>query len=340
MKVLVAGGAGFIGSHLVDRLLERGDIVVILDSFVTGRRANIEHLEAHDRCSVIEFDITSPLSHIWASLGPFGQLSRGAGGAGNRDSFGAVLNLASPASPSDFKTMPLEILDAGSLGNKRLLDLATESKARFLLASTSEVYGDPEVHPQAETYNGSVNVCGPRACYDEAKRFAEATTIAYERTHGTDVVIARIFNTYGERMDPNDGRVVNTLIRQALDDEPLTIYGDGSQTRSFCHVTDMVDGLIALLDHTTSRGPMNLGNSDEITMNDLAEAVLQATGSSSPIVHLPLPPERLGDPKRRCPDTTYARLMLNWRPAVSLEDGLTRMVDHFRNVEPVASVPV
>ena len=339
MKVLVAGGAGFIGSHLVDRLLERGDRVIILDSFITGRRSNIAHLERHPNCQLIEVDICTKMEMIWSDLGPFGYHSRNHQGMLNTDTLDAVLNLASPASPSDFKTMPLEILDAGSIGNKHLLDLATKSKARFLLASTSEVYGDPEVHPQPESYNGSVNVCGPRACYDEAKRFAEATTIAYERTHGTDVVIARIFNTYGERMDPNDGRVVNTLIRQALDEEPLTIYGDGSQTRSFCHVTDMVGGLIALLDHSTSRGPTNLGNPDEITMNDLAEAILRATGSSSPITHLPLPLERLGDPKRRCPDTTYARMMLGWQPAVSLEDGLARMVDHFRNVEPVASVP-
>ena len=197
MKVLVAGGAGFIGSHLVDRLLERGDSVIILDSFVTGRKSNIAHLERHPNCRLIEVDICARMETVWGDLGPFGHMSRGANDQGNMDSLDAVLNLASPASPSDFKTMPLEILDAGSIGNKRLLDLATESKARFLLASTSEVYGDPEVHPQPETYNGSVNVCGPRACYDEAKRFAEATTIAYERTYGTDVVIARIFNTYG-----------------------------------------------------------------------------------------------------------------------------------------------
>ena len=335
MKVLVAGGGGFIGSHLVDSLLGRGDRVLIVDSFITGRRSNIAHLDNHPDCQLIEVDICTKMESVWHDLGPFGHESTNDHGTGNTDSFDAVLNFASPASPDDFATKPLEILLAGSIGNTRLVQLATESDARFLLASTSEVYGDPEVHPQPETYNGSVNVCGPRACYDEAKRFAEATTLAYERTHGTDVAIARIFNTYGERMDPTDGRVINTFIRQALNDEPLTIHGDGTQTRSFCHVDDMVTGLLLLLDDTTTRGPINLGNPAEITMNELAETIIEIIGSSSSITHIPLPYVRLGDPKRRCPDTTDARLGIHFRPEVTLGAGLERMVDHFLTHEAV-----
>ena len=324
MKVLVAGGAGFIGSHVVDRLLERGDTVTVLDSFITGRRKNIAHLSDHDDLIVRDFDICEPFPpRTWIDLGPYKETGR----------FDAVLNFASPASPSDFASMPLRILETGSVGSRNLLTLATNLKARYFFASTSEVYGDPEVHPQPETYNGSVNVCGPRACYDEAKRFGEALALSYARAKGTDVAITRIFNTYGERMNPYEGRVINTFIRQALKGEPLTIYGDGSQTRSFCHVNDLVDGLIALLDHSTTRGPMNLGSTHEVTMNQLAATVIAVTGSESRVAHLPLPQERIGDPKQRCPDLTYAQMVLGYKPSISLEEGLGYMVEYFQTSE-------
>ncbi len=282
----MAGGGGFIGSHLVDRFLDRGDEVVVLDSFSTGRYSNLEHRSGHVGCQVVECDITERLPEL-------GQ-------------FEAVVNLASPASPEDFASMSLEILQAGSVGNRHLLDLATDCGARFLLASTSEVYGDSLVHPQSEDYRGNVDPIGPRSCYDEAKRFAEATTMAYARRRGLDIRIARIFNTYGERMMPTDGLVVGAFIVQALREEPLHVFGVGTQTRSFCHVADQVAGLIALLDSTYSR-PVNIGNPEEVTIAELAKLVISVLGSPSGVTRVALPEQRAGDPGRRCPDISRAR---------------------------------
>jgi dTDP-glucose 4,6-dehydratase len=312
---LVAGGGGFIGSHMVDALLERGDTVTIVDNFVTGRRANITHLDGHPGVTVVEHDVTMPLPSSVTD--------------GRYDT---VLDLASPASPVDFATMPLEILAVGSTGTRNLLDLAVAQHARFFLSSTSEVYGDPLVHPQPETYLGNVSCIGPRSCYDEAKRFSEAITMAYHRWHGLDVRIARIFNTYGERMRPDDGRVVNTFIVQALRGEPITLHGDGTQTRSFVHVSDEVRGLLAVLDgHLT--GPVNVGNPGEFTMRELADLVVELSGASSEIVSIPLPPEREGDPLQRQPDITLINATYGWQPTVPLRDGLARMIAFFRDHE-------
>jgi nucleoside-diphosphate-sugar epimerase len=315
MRVLLAGGAGFIGSHMADALLARGDTVVAVDNFVTGRPSNIAHLAGHDRFRLAEVDVTAALPGDIAD-----------------DRFDAVMHLASPASPSDFARIPLEILAVGSTGTRNLLDLARAHGARFFLASTSEVYGDPLVHPQPESYWGNVSSIGPRSCYDEAKRFSEALTMAYHRVHGVDVRIVRIFNTYGERMRPEDGRVVSTFIDQALRGEPLTLHGDGQQTRSFCHVSDEVAGLLAVLDGPIT-GPVNVGNPGEFTMRQLAELVIAITGSISEIVAVPMPSERDGDPLQRKPDITLARHTYGWEPQVSLEDGLTRMIEWFRTHE-------
>jgi dTDP-glucose 4,6-dehydratase len=312
---LVAGGGGFVGSHLVDLFLARGDTATIVDNFVTGRRSNIAHLDGDPRVRVVDHDITTPLPAEVTAL-----------------TFDTVLDLASPASPDDFRTMPLEILAVGSTGTRNLLDLAREQGARFFLASTSEVYGDPLVHPQPESYWGNVSCIGPRSCYDEAKRFSEAITMAYHRTHGVEVRIARIFNTYGERMRPRDGRVVNTFVLQALRNEPITLHGDGSQTRSFCHVADEIRGLVAVLDGPLT-GPVNVGNPDEFTMRELAELVVELTGSTSPIVTVPLPAEREGDPLQRCPDIGLVHGEYGWKPSISLSDGLSRMIDWFRTQE-------
>jgi nucleoside-diphosphate-sugar epimerase len=316
--LLLAGGGGFVGSHLADLLVGRGDTVTIVDNFVTGRPSNIAHLAGHERVRVVEHDITTPLPPSVTSEARYDH----------------VLDLASPASPLDFATMPLEILAVGSTGTRNLLDLALAHGARFFLASTSEVYGDPLVHPQPETYWGNVSSTGPRSCYDEAKRFSEALTMAYHRTHGLDVRIVRIFNTYGERMRPEDGRVVNTFVLQALRGQPITLHGDGSQTRSFCHVSDEVVGLVAVLDgHLT--GPVNVGNPGEFTVRELAELVVELTGSSSEIVSVPLPDEREGDPLQRQPDITLIRSTYGWEPVVTLRDGLVRMIEHFRAHETV-----
>ena len=313
MRHLLAGGGGFIGSHLADFLLGRGDDVMVIDNFVTGRRANIGHLRDHPRFTLVEHDITTPLPTLDGE-------------------FDTVLDFASPASPSDFATMPLEILAVGSMGTRNLLDLAMAKSARFFLASTSEVYGDPLVHPQPETYWGNVSSIGPRSCYDEAKRFSEAITMAYHRVHGLDIRVARIFNTYGERMRPDDGRVVNTMVVQALRGEPLTVHGEGTQTRSFCHVTDEVVGLTAVLDgHLT--GPVNVGNPAEFTIRRLAELVVELTGSSSAIVSVPLPAEREGDPMQRCPDISLIKSTYGWKPRIELAEGLRRMIDWFRAYE-------
>ena len=319
MRILLAGGAGFIGSHIADALLARGDEVVAIDNFATGRPENVAHLSGNAKFTLIEHDITLPWPAHQALAAKFD----------------AVLDYASPASPNDFATMPLEILAVGSTGTRNLLDRAKADGAVFFLTSTSEVYGDPLVHPQPETYWGNVSSIGPRSCYDEAKRFSEALTMAYHRVHGIEVRIVRIFNTYGERMRPNDGRVVNTFVVQALRGEPLTLHGDGSQTRSFCHVSDEVRGLMSLLDSDYNL-PVNVGNPDEFTMRELAELVIELTGSSSDIISVELPPERDGDPLQRKPDITLAKNLLGWEPSISLRDGLHRMIKHFVEVEGIS----
>jgi len=306
-RVVVAGGAGFLGSHLCDRLIERGDTVVCLDDLSTGTRENVAHLQGHDRFSLVVTDVSEKV---------------GLEGASKVD---AVCNLASPASPPAYLTRPFDTLAVGSEGTRRLLELARAHRARFLMASTSEVYGDPEVHPQVESYRGNVDPTGPRSVYDEAKRFAEALTMAMHRTHGVNVGIARIFNTYGPRLSPGDGRVVSNFIVQALRGEPLTVYGDGSQTRSLCFVEDEIEGLLALLDSSLV-GPVNIGNPDEWSMLDLAHFVLEVTGSPSDIAFEPLP---LDDPTRRCPDITLARQELGWEPKIGLREGIERTIDYF-----------
>jgi len=305
MTTLVAGAAGFIGSHLCDRLLAEGRDVVGIDNLVTGRRENLAEALAHPRFRFVEHDITTTLPDVGV--------------------VDEIFHLASPASPSDFATIPLEILEVGSNGTKHLLQLAEQHDARFLLASTSEIYGDPMVHPQPETYWGNVDSIGPRSCYDEAKRFAEAITSAYRRHRGVNTVIIRIFNTYGPRMRPDDGRVLTNFITQALRGEPVTLFGDGSQTRSFCYVDDEVGGIIAAL-RSGLPGPFNVGNPAEITVREVAELVVELVGSSSEIVTRPLPAEREGDPVRRRPDITRARELLHWTPTIPLRDGLVPMI--------------
>jgi len=306
-RVVVAGGAGFLGSHLCDRLIARGDIVVCLDDLSTGTRENVAHLQSHDRFSLVVTDVSEKVELEDAST------------------VDAVCNLASPASPPAYLARPFDTLAAGSEGTRRLLELAREHGSRFLMASTSEVYGDPEVHPQVESYRGNVDPTGPRSVYDEAKRFAEALTMAMHRNHGVDVGIARIFNTYGPRLSPGDGRVVSNFIVQALRGEPLTVYGDGSQTRSLCFVDDEITGLLALLDSSLV-GPVNIGNPDERSMLDLAHFVLEVTGSPSDIVFEPLPTD---DPTRRCPDITLARRELGWEPRIGLREGIERTIEYF-----------
>ena len=319
MRVLLAGGSGFIGSHIADALLARGDEVVVVDNFCTGRASNVAHLSDHQLFHLIEHDITLAWPEHRALT----------------EKFDAVLDFASPASPNDFATMPLEILAVGSTGTRNLLDRAVKDQAVFFLTSTSEVYGDPLVHPQPESYGGNVDPIGPRSCYDEAKRFSEALTMAYHRVHHLDIRIARIFNTYGERMRPSDGRVVNTFVEQALLNEPLTLHGDGQQTRSFCHISDEVRGLMALLDSDYNL-PVNIGNPEEFTMRELAEVVINLTSSSSEILSVSLPPERQGDPLQRRPDIALAQSLLKWRPEVSLRIGLQKMIDHFIHVEGIS----
>jgi dTDP-glucose 4,6-dehydratase len=299
-RVVVLGGSGFLGSHLCDHLLARGDEVVCVDDFSTGRRANVAHLADHDRFTLVEADIAT--------------------GIPVDGSVSGVFNLASPASPPDYLALPLETLAVGSEGTRHGLELAARHGARFLMASTSEVYGDPDVHPQAETYWGNVNPIGPRSVYDEAKRFSEALTMAHRRALGTDVAIVRIFNTYGPRLRPDDGRVVSNFLLQAMKGEPLTVYGDGSQTRSLCYVADEVRGLLALFDSELT-GPVNIGNPDEYTVIQLALTIIELLRSSSSVEHHPLPTD---DPTRRRPDISVARTELGWEPTTSLEDGLAR----------------
>jgi dTDP-glucose 4,6-dehydratase len=308
--VLLAGGAGFIGSHLTDRLIGRGDTVVCVDDLSTGSRDNVSAHAHDDRYWFIDRDICAP----------------GLAEAIGSDHFDVVMNLASPASPPAYLARPIATLDTGSIGTRALLEIARRDGARFFMASTSEVYGDPLEHPQLESYWGNVNPVGERSVYDEAKRFAEALTAAYARTYGLAIRIARIFNTYGPRMQFDDGRVVTNLVHQALTGEPLTLYGDGMQTRSFCYVDDEVTGLLALLDSDIDR-PVNIGNPHEITMRELGELVLELTGSSSPIEFRPLPTD---DPRVRRPDITLAREQLGWEPRIDLRDGLTRTIEHHR----------
>ena len=298
-RVVVLGGSGFLGSHLCDQLLARDDEVVCVDNFSTGRRANVAHLADHAGFALVEADIS-------AGIPVDGSVS-------------GVFNLASPASPPDYLALPLETLAVGSEGTRNGLELAHRHGARFLMASTSEVYGDPVVHPQSESYWGNVNPVGPRGVYDEAKRFSEALTMAHHRTLGTDTAIVRIFNTYGPRLRPDDGRVVSNFLLQAMRNEPLTVYGDGSQTRSLCYVADEVRGLLALFDSQLA-GPVNIGNPDEYTVIQLARTIIDLLGSSSTIEHRPLPTD---DPTRRRPDITVARAELGWEPTTSLEDGLS-----------------
>ena len=307
-RAVVTGGAGFLGSHLCDRLLERGDEVVCIDNLLTGSVANIEHLFGRRGFTFIEQDVST---YLWVP-----------------GSVDTVLHFASPASPIDYLEMPIQTLKVGSLGTHNALGLAKAKGARLLLASTSEVYGDPHEHPQTETYWGNVNPVGPRGVYDEAKRFAEAMTMAYHRFHGLDTRIVRIFNTYGPRMRPLDGRVVSNFIVQALRGEPLTIYGDGTQTRSFCYVDDQVRGLLALLDSGES-DPVNIGNPGEFTIRELADLVVEVTGSSSTVEHRPLP---VDDPTQRRPDITRAVELLGWRPEVELREGVARTVEYFASV--------
>ncbi|MGH9123116.1 MAG: UDP-glucuronic acid decarboxylase family protein [Acidimicrobiales bacterium] len=307
MRVVVAGGAGFLGTHLCRALLDRGDEVVAVDNLITGSKANVELFAGHPGYSFQWADVTLPV----LIDGPVG----------------AVMNLASPASPVDFSSIPLEILQVGSAGTKNLLDLALAKGARYFQASTSEVYGDPAEHPQAETYWGHVNPIGPRSVYDEAKRYAEALTMAYHRVYDLDVRVVRIFNTYGPHMRPDDGRVVSNFITQALAGQPLTVYGDGGQTRSFCYATDEVAGFLALLG-STYRWPVNVGNPDEFTVSELARLVLEVTGSQSQIALVDLPED---DPVRRCPDISLARTVLGWAPTTPLRQGLEQTVAWFES---------
>jgi len=306
LRILIAGAAGFIGSHLCDRLLAEGHEVVAVDNLLTGSEQNVAHLRGEARFRLIRHDITKPLAVDGA--------------------LDAVLNLASPASPKDYMQHAIATLDAGSAGTRNLLELARAKGARFLLASTSECYGDPLEHPQSETYWGNVNPVGPRSCYDESKRFAEALTMAYNRAYGMATNIARIFNTYGPRMKLDDGRVVPSFLDQTLRGVPITLFGGGSQTRSFCYVSDLVEGIWRLA-QSDERYPVNLGNPNEMTIREFAERIRRITGSASPLVELPLPED---DPRQRRPDISKARRVLGWEPRVPLDEGLRLTVDYFR----------
>ena len=321
---LIAGGAGFIGSHLTDALLARGWRVLCLDNFLTGRTENLRHLEGEPRFEVLEADVTDPLPARFVRSGP-------------RLSY--VFNLACAASPPHYQANPEHTLMTSVLGTRQLLGLAQQNGARFLLASTSEIYGDPEVHPQQESYWGHVNPTGPRACYDEGKRAAETLTFDFLRARRGDARVARIFNTYGPRMRADDGRVVSNAITQALSGDDITIYGSGAQTRSFCYVDDLVEGLIRLMLHDGDyRGAINLGNPAELTVKELAEEVVRLTGSHSVVSYRPLP---VDDPRRRRPDITLARQVLGWAPQVPLATGLKRTIDHFASTaRAVAEAPL
>lgn len=305
-RVLITGGAGFLGSHLCERFVNDGYRVVCIDNFITGSPDNIAHLIGNERFEIVQYDVTNYM-HV----------------EGRVD---AVLHFASPASPIDYLRYPIQTLKVGSLGTHKALGLAKAKGAKFLLASTSEVYGDPLVHPQDESYWGNVNPVGIRGVYDEAKRFAEAMTMAYRRFHDVDTRIVRIFNTYGPRMRIEDGRAIPAFVSQALRGEPVTVFGDGSQTRSVCYVDDLVEGIVRLL-HSGEQDPVNIGNPDELTMVELAQEIIQLTGSSSPIVFRPLPDD---DPKVRQPDITRARALLHWQPTIQRQQGLKQTIAYFR----------
>jgi dTDP-glucose 4,6-dehydratase len=308
-RIVVTGGAGFLGSHLCDRLLDRGDEVVCIDNLITGNMRNIEHLFGRDGFTFIRHDVSQ---HIWVP-GPVDGL----------------LHFASPASPRDYLEFPIQTLKVGSLGTHNALGLCRSKAAKFFLASTSEVYGDPLVHPQTEDYWGHVNSVGPRSCYDEAKRFAEAITMAYHRHHDLDTRIIRIFNTYGPRMRPHDGRVVSNFIVQALAGEPITVYGDGGQTRSFCFVSDEITGIVALYDSDENM-PTNIGNPNEFTILELARVVIDVLNSKSEIVFESLP---VDDPMQRQPDISKARKLLGWEPVVQLREGVQRTAEYFASLD-------
>jgi len=333
VRILITGGAGFLGSHLCDALIAQGHRVVCMDNFITGRPENIAHLMGHERFSFVKYNVCDYL-HMDGPLD-------------------AVMHFASPASPQDYLELPIATLKVGALGTHKALGLAKAKGARFLLASTSEVYGDPLVNPQPESYWGNVNPISPRGVYDEAKRFAEALTMAYHRYHGLDTRIVRIFNTYGPRMRPHDGRVVSNFIVQALQGKPLTVFGDGTQTRSFCYVDDLIRGIVALLSAESDKSigertdrasfltapsraepasihdPVNLGNPRELAVREIAQLVLKLTGSSSPIQSQPLP---VDDPKVRRPDIRRAQVLLGWEPKIELEEGLQKTIEYFRQV--------
>jgi dTDP-glucose 4,6-dehydratase len=306
LRAVVTGGAGFLGSHLCDLLIEKGWEILCMDNLVTGSDANVSHLLSHPRFRFVRQDVTRYIE----VPGPVD----------------AVLHFASPASPPDYLKLPIQTLKVGALGTHNALGLALAKKAKFMQASTSECYGDPEVSPQPESYWGRVNPIGPRGVYDEAKRFAEALTMAYHRSHGLDTRIVRIFNTYGPRMRLNDGRALPNFLYQALSGEPITVYGDGKQTRSFCYVSDLLDGIYRLLE-SEEHEPVNIGNPHEITILEFAERVRRLVGATTPIVFRPLPQD---DPKQRCPDITKARRILHWEPKVNLEEGLKLTYEHFR----------
>lgn len=307
-KVLVTGGAGFIGSHLCERLVARGDDVLCLDNFFTGAKANVAHLLSADNFELLRHDVTVPLVV----------------------EIDEIYNLACPASPVHYQYDPVQTTKTSVHGAINMLDLAKRTGAKILQSSTSEVYGDPEVHPQPESYKGNVNPIGPRACYDEGKRCAETLFFDYHRQNNLNIRVCRIFNTYGPRMHPEDGRVVSNFIMQALRGEPLTLYGDGSQTRSFCYVDDLVDGILGLMDAPDENtGPMNLGNPNEFTIRALAETVAEMTGTKSEIIYMPLPED---DPTQRCPDITLAKSALGWEPKIQLRDGLARAIEYFKSI--------
>jgi UDP-glucuronate decarboxylase len=316
-RILVTGGAGFLGSHLCDRLIGRGDEVTCLDDFSTGSEKNIQHLLPNPRFTVIRQDVTMPLRQLLA--------------------VDEIYNLACPASPVQYQNDPVQTIKTNVHGAINMLDLARETGAKIFQASTSEVYGDPEVHPQPESYWGFVNPVGLRSCYDEGKRCAETLFFDYFRQHQVRIKVARIFNTYGPRMHPQDGRVVSNFIVQALQNKDITIYGKGTQTRSFCYVSDLIEAMIRFMDAEDAfTGPVNIGNPDEVSVGDLAERICQMTGASSGILYMDLPGD---DPRRRQPDIALATAKLGWRPATSLHDGLERTIAHFRDVLPQAGDP-
>ena len=310
-NILVAGGAGFIGFHLCSRLVEQGHNVVVVDNFFTGSSKNIEPLFASGRFSIIEHDITMACNFT----------------SKDGKNFDQIYNLACPASPVHYQPDPVRTMMVNILGMKNLLDLAKAHNSRILQASTSEVYGDPKVHPQSEDYTGNVTIIGPRACYDEGKRAAETLCFDYHRQYKTDIKVVRIFNTYGPFMRRDDGRVVSNFICQALAGEPITIYGDGSQTRSFCYIDDIVDGIIRMMESAPGIvGPVNLGNPDEFTIEELADKVLEKTGGKSSVIYKPLPQD---DPMQRCPDISLAKELLGWQPKISLDRGLDKAIAYF-----------